>query len=112
MALDPLSAKFAALAHPVRRDILARLASGDLTLTELAQPFDMTAPAVAKHLRVLEDAGLIAKGARSSTRPVRLAPSGFGDIAIWINEHKHYWDASFDRLDALLTDLKEPSDDD
>jgi DNA-binding transcriptional ArsR family regulator len=110
MAPDPLSAKFAALAHPMRREILARLSLGELTLTDLARPFDMTVPAVAKHLRVLEDAGLISKGPRSQSRPVRLTPSGFKDIATWISEHRRFWNQSFDRLDALLSGLESADD--
>jgi DNA-binding transcriptional ArsR family regulator len=105
---DPLSAKFAALAHPMRREMLARLSAGELTLTELASPFEMTVPAVAKHLRVLEGAGLISKGPRSQSRPVRLSPEGFADIATWISEHRQFWNDSFDRLDALLLKMETP----
>lgn len=97
-----LDAKFAALADPTRRAILARLALGETTLSELAQPLAMTTPGVAKHLDVLERAGLIARGARSARRPVRLQPEAFGEMQTWIDACRRHWEGSFDRLAAHL----------
>ena len=102
MPHDLLSAKFAALADPTRRAILARLALGETTLRELAQPLAMTTPGVAKHLGVLERAGLIARGARSAVRPVRLQPEAFSEMEGWIDACRQHWEGSFDRLAAHL----------
>ncbi|MEA1832611.1 metalloregulator ArsR/SmtB family transcription factor [Methylobacterium durans] len=99
---DPLSAKFSALSDPTRRAILARLALGETTLSDLAQPLAMSTPGVAKHLDVLERAGLIARGARSVVRPVRLQPDAFAEMSHWIDACRQHWEGSFDRLAAHL----------
>src|SRR5271156_1014422 len=93
-----LDATFAALADPTRRAILARLALGDTSVTELAEPFKMSMPAISKHLKVLEKAGLIDRGREAQTRPARLNPAALKSAADWINEYRKYWEASFDRL--------------
>ena|SRR5829696_2285916 len=109
---DPLSATFAALADPTRRTILARLAMGDAMVTELAAPFDLSLPAVSKHLKVLQQAGLIEQGRQAQWRPCRLKPEGLRDVADWIGQYRRYWEASLDRLDDYLRELqKEQSDD-
>lgn len=103
---DPLSATFAALADPTRRAILARLAKGEATVTELAAPFDMSLPAISKHLKVLQKAGLIEQGRQAQWRPCRLKPEGLRTVADWIGEYRRYWEASFDRLDEYLQELQ------
>jgi DNA-binding transcriptional ArsR family regulator len=112
MATDPLSLTFAALADPTRRAILARLASGAATVKELAEPFDISGPAVSKHLRVLERAGLIAHSRRAQWRPRRLDPSRIKDVADWAENYRRFWDASFKRLDQYLAQLQKENDDD
>ena len=104
MTHDLLSAKFAALADPTRRAILARLALGEATLSALAQPLAMTTPGVAKHLGVLERAGLIVRGERTSVRPVRLEPAAFAEMQGWIDACRRHWAGSLDRLAAHLAD--------
>ncbi|MGZ9100881.1 MAG: ArsR/SmtB family transcription factor [Brevundimonas sp.] len=106
MQTDPLSAKFAALADPTRRAILARLCDGEASVNELAEPFDMSLPAVSKHLKVLEKAGLISRGREAQWRPARLEPMGMKGIAEWLEHYRRYWDASFDRLDAYLKKIQ------
>ena len=106
METDPLSAKFAALADPTRRAILARLCEGEASVNDLAEPFDMSLPAVSKHLKVLEKAGLISRGREAQWRPARLEPMGLKGIAEWIEHYRRYWDASFDRLDAYLKKIQ------
>jgi DNA-binding transcriptional ArsR family regulator len=106
MEADPLSAKFAALADPTRRAILARLCEGEASVSDLAEPFDMSLPAVSKHLKVLEKAGLISRGREAQWRPARLEPMGLKGIAEWIEHYRRYWDASFDRLDAYLKKIQ------
>jgi DNA-binding transcriptional ArsR family regulator len=106
MATDRLSTTFAALADPTRRAILARLASGDCSVTELAEPFEMSMPAVSKHLRVLERAGLIARGREAQWRPCRLEPAPLKDVADWAERYRRIWEARFDRLDDYLQELK------
>src|SRR5688572_271173 len=106
MATDHLSATFAALADPTRRAILARLVSGECSVTELAEPFDMSMPAVSKHLRVLERAGLIARGREAQWRPCRLEAGPLKDVADWAERYRHIWEARLDRLDAYLQELK------
>jgi DNA-binding transcriptional ArsR family regulator len=106
METDPLSAKFAALADPTRRAILARLCEGEASVSDLAEPFDMSLPAVSKHLKVLEKAGLISRGREAQWRPARLEPMGLKGIAEWIEHYRRYWDASFDRLDAYLKKIQ------
>ena len=113
MATDPLSATFAALADPTRRAILARLASGEATVKELAEPFDMSLPAVSKHLKVLENAGLIERGREAQWRPARLQAGPLRDVNDWVAQYRRHWEERFDRLDAYLRELqgKEKSDD-
>ncbi len=103
---DPLSMTFAALADPTRRAILARLASGEANVTELARPFEMTQPAISKHLKVLERAGLITRGREAQWRPCRLDAAPLAKVASWVEEYRRFWDESFDRLDAYLHDLQ------
>ena len=103
---DPLSATFAALADPTRRAILARLADGDATVTELAAPFQMSLPGVSKHLKVLETAGLIVKGRDAQWRPCRLEGKPLRDIAAWMETYRRFWDEGFDRLDDYLQELQ------
>jgi DNA-binding transcriptional ArsR family regulator len=107
MATDPLSLTFAALADPTRRAILARLASGAASVKALAEPFDMSGPAVSKHLRVLERAGLVARGRQAQYRPRRLEPSPIKEVAEWAENYRRFWDASFKRLDQYLERMKE-----
>ena len=106
MQTDHLSNTFAALADPTRRAILARLASGEASVTELAEPFEMSMPAVSKHLKVLERAGLIARSREAQWRPCRLDAAPLKDVAGWIENYRRFWDESFDRLDAYLLELK------
>jgi DNA-binding transcriptional ArsR family regulator len=106
MPTDHLSTTFAALADPTRRAILARLVSGECSVTELAEPFDMSMPAVSKHLRVLERAGLIARGREAQWRPCRLEAGPLKDVADWAERYRHIWEARLDRLDAYLQELK------
>jgi DNA-binding transcriptional ArsR family regulator len=106
MQSDHLSATFAALADPTRRAILARLATGEATVTELADPFDMSMPAVSKHLKVLERAGLIARGREAQWRPCRIEAGPLKEVADWVDHYRRFWDESFDRLDDYLRQLK------
>lgn len=106
MHTDPLSAKFAALADPTRRAILARLCEGEASVNDLAEPFEMSLPAVSKHLKVLEKAGLISRGREAQWRPARLEPMGMKGVADWLERYRRYWDASFDRLDAYLKKIQ------
>ena len=106
MTHDHLSATFAALADPTRRAILARLALGETSVTELAEPFDMSLPAVSRHLKVLENAGLIARGREAQWRPCRLEAGPLRDIAGWVEHYRRFWEQSFDRLDAYLRKLQ------
>jgi len=103
---DRLDATFAALADPTRRAILARLASGEASVTELAAPFAMSQPAISKHLKVLERAGLIARGREAQWRPCRLAAAPLGEVAEWVEHYRRFWEESFDRLDEYLVELK------
>jgi len=104
--IDTLSQTFGALADPTRRAILARLASGEASVTELAAPFDMSMPAISKHLKVLERAGLIARGREAQWRPCRLQAAPLQDIAGWVEHYRRFWEESFDRLDDYLKKLK------
>jgi DNA-binding transcriptional ArsR family regulator len=104
---DPLSLTFAALADPTRRAILARLAQGEASVKDLSAPFDMSQPAISKHLRVLERAGLIEQGRQAQWRPRRLRAGPLRDIADWVNQYKQHWEESFERLDAYLRDLQD-----
>ena len=105
--LDPLSTTFAALADPTRRAILARLAAGEASVKDLAAPFDMTQPAVSKHLRVLERAGLVEQGRQAQWRPRRLRARPLRDIADWVNQYRRHWEESFERLDAYLREAQD-----
>jgi DNA-binding transcriptional ArsR family regulator len=107
---DPLSTTFAALADPTRRAILARLASGEATVTELAAPFDISLPAISKHLKVLQRAGLIEQGRQAQWRPCRLTPEPLRDLADWVGQYKRHWEVSFDRLEEYLTELQKPEE--
>jgi len=106
MQQDQLSSTFAALADPTRRAILARLAAGEASVTQLAEPFKMSMPAVSKHLKVLERANLIARGREAQWRPCRLEAAPLKDIADWIEYYRQFWEQSFDRLDNYLQELK------
>jgi DNA-binding transcriptional ArsR family regulator len=101
-----LDTTFAALADPTRRAILARLALGETSVTELARPFEMSMPAISKHLKVLEKAGLIDRGRDAQTRPARLNPAALKTAAAWIDEYRRFWEESFDRLEAYLQRLQ------
>lgn len=112
MQPDQLSTTFAALADPTRRAILARLAHGEATVTELARPFDMSLPGVSKHLKVLRDAGLVTQGRDAQWRPCRLEPERLHDVATWVEQYRRIWEARLDRMDAYLRELQqnEPPD--
>jgi DNA-binding transcriptional ArsR family regulator len=109
---DPLSTTFAALADSTRRAILARLAKGEATVTELAAPFEMSLPAISKHLKVLQRAGLIEQGRQAQWRPCRLRPERLRDVANWVGEYRRHWEASFDRIDDYLRELQTRENDD
>lgn len=106
MSSEPLSITFAALADPTRRAILARLASGEASVTELAEPFAMSLPAVSKHLKVLERAGLITRGREAQWRPCRIEAGPLKDAADWLEHYRRFWEQSFDRLEDYLRDLR------
>lgn len=108
LTTDQLSATFAALADPTRRAILARLSQGETTVTELAAPFDMSLPAISKHLKVLERAGLIARGREAQWRPCRLEAARLKDVADWVERYRRFWEQSLDRLDHYLRELQAP----
>ncbi|TMD04713.1 MAG: metalloregulator ArsR/SmtB family transcription factor [Chloroflexi bacterium] len=105
MATDHLSVTFAALADPTRRAILARLAQGEASVTELAKPFDLSLPGVSKHLKVLQRAGLIRQSRNAQWRPCRLDGTRLKDAADWVGDYRRFWDESFERLDDVLQDL-------
>ena len=105
-AADHLNATFAALADPTRRAILARLASGAASVTELAEPFAMSQPAISKHLKVLERAGLVARGRDRQRRPRRLDPKPLAEATRWLERYRRFWEGRFQRLDAVLEELK------
>ena len=106
-SVDQLSATFAALADPTRRAIVARLARGEATVMDLAKPFDISQPAISKHLKVLERAGLVSRGRDAQSRPCRLEARRLKEATEWMNRFRAHWEASFDRLDSLLTHMKE-----
>ena len=106
MATDPLSTTFAALADPTRRAILARLTEGPATVKELSAPFAISGPAVSKHLRVLERAGLVARGREAQRRPRRLEAAPLKEVAEWADDYRRFWDASYERLDDYLQQLR------
>jgi len=111
MQTDPLSATFAALADPTRRAILARLSEGEASVGDLAAPFDMSLPAISRHLKVLERSGLISRGKAAQWRPARLEPMAMKGVADWLDQYRKFWDASFDRLDAYLKRIQSGNDD-
>lgn len=106
MADDPLSLTFAALADPIRRAILARLSRGEATVTELAAPFEVSMPAISKHLKVLERAGLIERGREAQWRPCRLQAAPLREVEGWVEQYRAHWEHRFDRLDVYLRELQ------
>ena len=106
MPADTLSATFAALADPTRRAILSRLSRGEASVTELAKPFDVSLPGISKHLKVLERAGLVARGRNAQWRPCRLEARPLKDVADWVDHYRRFWEESFDRLDDYLHELQ------
>jgi DNA-binding transcriptional ArsR family regulator len=109
---DPLSVTFAALADPTRRAILGRLADGEASVKDLAAPFELSQPAISKHLRVLERAGLIERGRQAQWRPRRLKAGPLRDVADWVGQYRPHWEESFERLDAYLRELQDTGTDD
>ena len=107
---DVLSATFAALADPTRRAILVRLSGGEATVGELAAPFDLSLPAISKHLKVLQRAGLVEQGRHAQWRPCRLKPEPLRDVADWIGQYRRHWEESFERLDAYLREVDQAID--
>jgi DNA-binding transcriptional ArsR family regulator len=103
MSTDSLSLTFGALADPTRRAILARLSQGETTVSKLAEPFNLSLPAISKHLKVLQRAGLIEQGRQAQWRPCRLAPAPLKEVAQWVDGYRQHWEESFDRLDDLLS---------
>jgi DNA-binding transcriptional ArsR family regulator len=103
---EPLNATFAALADPTRRAILARLASGEASVNQLAEPFSISQPAISKHLKILERAGLISGGRDAQRRPRRLEPAPLQEANQWLERYREFWEASFERLDALLVEMQ------
>ena len=112
MPADQLSSTFSALADPTRRAILARLSRGEASVTELAEPFEMSLPAVTKHLKVLERAGLISRGKEAQWRPCRLEAQPLQNIADWVEQYRRFWEQSFDRLDDYLKTLQVKEEED
>jgi len=112
MATDTLSLTFGALADPTRRAILARLSQGAATVKELSAPFSISGPAISKHLRVLERAGLIARGREAQWRPCTLEAAPLEEVAVWAETYRRFWDASYDRLDDYLAQLQQKETDD
>jgi DNA-binding transcriptional ArsR family regulator len=111
VANDPLSATFSALADPTRRAILARLAQGEATVKELSAPFSISGPAVSRHLRVLERAGLIERGREAQWRPCRLEATPLKEVAEWAEDYRRFWDESYERLDEYLQQLQQKGED-
>lgn len=110
MRSDQLTITFAALADPTRRAILARLATGEASVTELAEPFAMSMPAISKHLKVLERAGLITRGREAQWRPCRLEAGRMKEAVDWLEQYRQFWEGSFDRLESYLQELQEKED--
>jgi DNA-binding transcriptional ArsR family regulator len=106
MPIDQLSVTLAAIADPTRRAILERLAEGEATVGELAEPFEMSLPAISKHLKVLEQAGLIERGRDAQWRPCRIAAGPLKEVADWVGRYRNHWEESFDRLNAYLRELQ------
>ena len=111
MAVDQLSTTLAALADPTRRAILARLANGEASVTDLAKPFEMSLPGISKHLKVLERAGLIARSRKAQWRPCQLQASPLKDVADWVEHYRRFWGDSFDRLDDYLKEIQKGNND-
>ena len=105
ISADQLSVTFAALADPTRRAILARLANGEASVTELAKPFDLSLPGISKHLKVLQRAGLVTQSRNAQWRPCRLEPGRLKEASEWVGEYRRFWDESFQRLDEVLQEL-------
>lgn len=103
--IDPLTTTLSALADPTRRAILARLAKGQATVNELAAPFDISLPAISRHLKVLEAAGLISRGREAQWRPCRLEPAPLKQVDGWLDRYRRFWEGSFDRMDAYLAEI-------
>jgi DNA-binding transcriptional ArsR family regulator len=112
MSQDHLTSTFAALADPTRRAILARLASGEATVTELAEPFAMSLPAISKHLKVLERAGLISRGRDAQWRPCRLDPEPLKEVSTWLEHYRQFWEERFERLDDYLFEAQRKDEND
>ncbi|HMM13868.1 MAG TPA: metalloregulator ArsR/SmtB family transcription factor [Parvibaculum sp.] len=110
MSTDRLSSTFSALSDPTRRAILARLSLGEASVSELAKPFEMSLPAISKHLKVLERAGLISRGRDAQMRPCRIAPGALKEAADWIEHYRRFWEQSFDRLDDYLREIQAKED--
>lgn len=106
MQIDPLSAALSALADPTRRAILARLAESDATVNEIAEPFDISLPAISRHLKVLEAAGLISRSREAQWRPCKLEPQALKSVDEWLEFYRRFWSGSFDKMDAYIADLK------
>ncbi len=104
--MDKLTRTFSALADPTRRAILARLAAGEAPVSELAKPFDISLPAISRHLKVLEEAGLISRGRDAQWRPARLEAAPLEEVASWVERYRRFWDKSFERMDAYLVELQ------
>lgn len=111
MHTDPLSIQFAALADPTRRAILARLSAGETSVNDLAEPFALSLPAISRHLKVLEHAGLVSRSRTAQWRPAKLEPMAMKGIADWIDQYRHFWESSFERLDAYLKSVQSGGDD-
>jgi DNA-binding transcriptional ArsR family regulator len=107
---DPLSETLSALADPTRRAILERLAHGEATVNELAEPFDISLPAVSRHLKVLESAGLISRGRDAQWRPCRLEPKALKSVDVWLDKYRRFWTGSFDKMDGYIAELKKSKD--
>jgi len=107
MPADTLSITFAALADPTRRAILARLSAGEATVSEIAEPFDMTMPAISKHLKVLENAGLVVRGRTAQWRPRQLIAAPMQEVSEWLEQYRQHWEERLDRLDLYLTELQQ-----
>src|SRR5690349_9867717 len=107
---DPLSATLSALADPTRRAILARLALGEATVNDIAAPFDISLPAVSRHLKVLENAGLISRGRDAQWRPCRLEPQALKSVDEWLEHYRRFWTGSFDKMDGYIAELKKKKD--
>lgn len=109
--MDPLTKTLSALADPTRRAILARLASGEFSVNELAAPFEISLPAISRHLKVLEQAGLISRGRDAQWRPARLEAGPLEEVASWVERYRRFWDKNFDRMDAYLAEIQKGAPD-